>query len=158
LLNFLAETQGGHDMENHDPRRRQTQNERPRDERSPRFSPDWSQQNAEPRYSDDPYYSRNREYQDDKQAQSSSGRDSNRGDGETSWRGDQNRTTTPEQRSHGSAPRDVAQSRDDERARSSARGLDSSHFAPEQRVYGARVGSESAEGDSSRTPATKPRH
>jgi len=32
-----------------------------REERS-RFSPDWSREGAEPRYSDDPYYSRNREH------------------------------------------------------------------------------------------------
>jgi hypothetical protein len=30
-----------------------------------RFSPDWSQEGAEPRYSDNPYYSRNRERSDD---------------------------------------------------------------------------------------------
>ena len=29
------------------------------------FSPDWSREGAEPRYSDDPYYSRNRESSDD---------------------------------------------------------------------------------------------
>src|SRR5688572_26977714 len=39
---------------------RQGRREEGREERS-RFSPDWSREGAEPRYSDDPYYSRNRE-------------------------------------------------------------------------------------------------
>ena len=40
--------------------RREESPEQGREERS-RFSPDWSREGAEPRYSDDPYYSRNRE-------------------------------------------------------------------------------------------------
>jgi len=39
---------------------RQGRRDEGREERS-RFSPDWSREGAEPRYSDDPYYSRNRE-------------------------------------------------------------------------------------------------
>jgi len=39
---------------------RQGRREEGREQRS-RFSPDWSREGAEPRYSDDPYYSRNRE-------------------------------------------------------------------------------------------------
>ena len=40
---------------------RQGRRDEGREERS-RFSPDWSREGAEPRYSDDPYYSRNREH------------------------------------------------------------------------------------------------
>jgi hypothetical protein len=66
-------------MENYDPRRRQanedsSRRKRSRHEEGPReeqrygqgsgssFSPDWSREGAEPRHSDDPYYSRNREH------------------------------------------------------------------------------------------------
>ena len=65
-------------MENYDPRRRQANEESSRRKRSryeegsreeqrygqgdSSFSPDWSREGAEPRYSDDPYYSRNREH------------------------------------------------------------------------------------------------
>ncbi|HEX7236080.1 MAG TPA: BON domain-containing protein, partial [Gammaproteobacteria bacterium] len=40
--------------------RRESERDDEREERS-RFSPDWSREGAEPRYSDHPYYSRNRE-------------------------------------------------------------------------------------------------
>ena len=66
-------------MENYDPRRRQANEDSSRRKRSRHeegareeqrygqgsgssFSPDWSREGAEPRYSDDPYYSRNREH------------------------------------------------------------------------------------------------
>lgn len=56
-------------MESYDERRRRDEERRHErhensgrqtDERE-RFSPDWSREGAEPRYSDDPYYSRNRD-------------------------------------------------------------------------------------------------
>jgi hypothetical protein len=64
-----------------------------------RFSPDWSQDDAEPRYSSDRYYSRNRDYQESRPEERS------RGGRQARWRGDQNRTTTPEQRDRGFEPR-----------------------------------------------------
>jgi hypothetical protein len=64
------------------------------DESRSSFSPDWSQEGAEARYSDDPYYARNRD-----SGESRSGR------GLGGWRGDQNRTTTAEQRERGFQPR-----------------------------------------------------
>jgi hypothetical protein len=57
-----------------------------------RFSPDWSREGAEPRYSDEPYYSRNREGSDDH---------SRRGRSE-SWEGNDARRW--EQRSRASIP------------------------------------------------------
>jgi hypothetical protein len=66
------------------------------DERS-RFSPDWSRQGAEPRYSDDPYYSRNRGRDNDDYSRS---RGSRSGD----WQGDDRQQW--EQRSRESIPRE----------------------------------------------------
>lgn len=70
--------------------RRGYEDQRYRDEQ--RFSPDWSRDDAQPRQSDDPYYARNRGY-----AEPQSGRGG--------WRGDENRTTTAEQRARGFEPR-----------------------------------------------------
>jgi osmotically-inducible protein OsmY len=64
-----------------------------------RFSPDWSREGTEPRYSDDPYYSRNRDF--------GSGGEQTRGG---SWQGDDDRSRW-EQRARG---RDVQRSRDDD--------------------------------------------
>src|SRR5688572_25729877 len=66
-----------------------------REERS-RFSPDWSREGAEPRYSDDPYYSRNRERDSDEYFGSSGARSGGRQpDDRNQW----------EQRSRASIPR-----------------------------------------------------
>ena len=73
--------------------RREEGREQGREERT-RFSPDWSREGAEPRYSDDPYYSRNRE-QD-------SG-DYSRRDRFGGWQSDDRRQW--EQRSRASVPR-----------------------------------------------------
>jgi hypothetical protein len=61
------------------------------------FSPDWSREGAEPRYSDDQYYSRNRQ-------RGSSEGDSRRG-GSEGWRGDDDRSRW-EQRARASVPRE----------------------------------------------------
>jgi hypothetical protein len=61
------------------------------------FSPDWSREGAEPRYSDDPYYSRNRQ-------RSSSEGDSRRS-GSEGWRGDDDRSRW-DQRARASVPRE----------------------------------------------------
>src|SRR5688500_487529 len=63
------------------------------------FSPDWSREGAEPRYSDDPYYSRNRD----------PGRQDYSGDQSREWRGDDERSRREQRRG-----RDVQRSRDDE--------------------------------------------
>jgi BON domain-containing protein len=91
------------------------------------FSPDWSRDEAQPMYSDDPYYLRNREYQgrtDESARHYGIGRDQG-GDRqrehggsrgrlgqesewrgrEADWRGDENRRTTAEQRERGFTPR-----------------------------------------------------
>lgn len=65
-----------------------------RDENPSSFSPDWSREGAEARYSDDPYYARNRDLGESRSARGAGG-----------WRGDQNRTTTAEQRERGFEPR-----------------------------------------------------
>jgi hypothetical protein len=91
------------------------------------FSPDWSRDEAEPIYSEDPYYLRNREYQGrtdqsaryygvgdqgrdrERESGGSSGRyrqESEWRDREGQWRGDENRRTTSEQRDRGFTPRD----------------------------------------------------
>ena len=75
--------------------RAQQQRYRPGDERS-RFSPDWSRDGAEPRYSDDPYYSRNRERASDEYSSSSRSRPGG-------WQDDDRRQW--EQRSRESIPR-----------------------------------------------------
>jgi hypothetical protein len=120
--------QGGYAMENYDPRRRQGgedesrrypphNEERGRDderyadrggrqerygqrgsERS-KFSPDWSREGAEPRYSDDPYYSRNRDL----------GREDYSGSHPRSSRGDDDRSRWEQRQG-----REVQRSRDDE--------------------------------------------
>ena len=96
---------------------------RPSEESS--FSPDWSRDEAEPIYSEDPYYLRNREYQGrtdqsaryygvgegrdrDRERGGSSGRfrqESEWRGREADWRGDENRRTTSEQRERGFTPR-----------------------------------------------------
>jgi hypothetical protein len=98
-------------MENYDERRPQGRGQQS-DERESSFSPDWSREGAEPRYSADRYYSRNRDYQQQPRSDepSRSGR----------WRGDQNRTTTEEQRERGFEPREADRS---DLSRSSGRGL-----------------------------------
>jgi hypothetical protein len=65
-----------------------------REEQS-RFSPDWSREGAEPRYSDEPYYSRNR-------GEQGSG-DYSRGQRSSGWQSDDRRQW--EQRSRASVPR-----------------------------------------------------
>ena len=112
-------------MENFDPRRRRghegpAQNDRSRHghesgghdwrQESSRFSPDWSQEGAEPMYSDDPYYSRNRG--EDPSSERSRGgesggwqRDESRGES-GGWQGDERRMTTREQRARGFVPRE----------------------------------------------------
>jgi hypothetical protein len=72
--------------------RRGYEDERYRNDDRSRFSPDWSREDAEARYSDEPYYARNRDY-------------SERQSGRGGWRGDQNRRTTAEQRERGLTPR-----------------------------------------------------
>src|SRR5687768_15886928 len=65
-----------------------------------RFSPDWSREGAEPRYSDEPYYSRNRERDSDEYSGSYAGSSGARSGG---WqRDDRNQW---EQRSRESIPR-----------------------------------------------------
>lgn len=61
------------------------------------FSPDWSRDDAEPVYSDDPYYARNRDFERHERelAEEAGG-----------WRGDQWRRTTSEQRERGFMPRE----------------------------------------------------
>ncbi|HEX5046831.1 MAG TPA: BON domain-containing protein [Gammaproteobacteria bacterium] len=59
-----------------------------------RFSPDWSRDDAQARQSDDPYYARNRGYGEPQGGRAPGG-----------WRGDQDRTTTAEQRERGFEPR-----------------------------------------------------
>jgi hypothetical protein len=97
-------------MENYDKRRPQGRGQQ-NDERESSFSPDWSREGAEPRYSADRYYSRNRDYQQPRSDEPSrSGR----------WRGDQNRATTEEQRERSFEPREADRS---DLSRSSGRGL-----------------------------------
>ncbi|HET8699389.1 MAG TPA: BON domain-containing protein [Gammaproteobacteria bacterium] len=79
--------------------RRGYEDERYRNEDRSRFSPDWSRDDAQARYSDEPYYARNRDYSE---------RQSGRGAG--GWRGDQNRRTTAEQRDRGLTPRGLRES------------------------------------------------
>jgi hypothetical protein len=73
--------------------------DRPERERSDHssFSPDWSRDDAEPLYSDDPYYSRNRDFERHERE---------RGEDTGGWRGDQWRRTTAEQRERGFMPRE----------------------------------------------------
>ena len=66
------------------------------------FSPDWSREGAEPRYSDDPYYSRNRERTPDEYLR---GRDDSR------------RTDWPYERSGRDRGRDIERSRDEDQDR-----------------------------------------
>ena len=75
--------------------RRGYEDERYRQESRPSFSPDWSQEDAQARYSDEPYYARNRGY-----GAPGGGR------GQGGWRGDENRRTTAEQRDRGLEPRE----------------------------------------------------
>lgn len=95
-------------MENHDPRRRQANEDSSRRQRSrdetPRqeqrygqsggstFSPDWSREGTEPRYSDDPYYSRNREHGDQGHDVQRSSRDDEQ---QSHSRGHYSRSSTP---------------------------------------------------------------
>lgn len=60
------------------------------------FSPDWSREGAEPRYSDEPYYSRNRQR---------SGQDQARRSGGESWQGSDDRSRW-EQRAREAIPRE----------------------------------------------------
>jgi hypothetical protein len=76
-------------------------NQQQRDDRPSSFSPDWSQEGAEPRDSDDRYYSRNRDFQQPRFDEPSRGGRPGR------WRGDQDRTTTEQQRTRGFEPRDA---------------------------------------------------
>ena len=89
---------GDRDREPGEARESRRGQQRP-DDRPSSFSPDWSQDAAEPRYSGDRYYSRNRDYQqprsDERSRRGPSGR----------WRGDQDRRTTEEQRARGFEPR-----------------------------------------------------
>jgi osmotically-inducible protein OsmY len=107
-------------MEHNDPRRRQASQDLSQRDRSPHghdrgderefsrerhaesgtFSPDWSRDNAEPVYSDDAHYSRNRAYESQRTGESQ------RGGGPGGWRGDENRRTTEEQRQRGFTPRE----------------------------------------------------
>jgi hypothetical protein len=57
-------------MRNNEPGRRQRQEPQSREERG-RYSPDWSQQDAEPRFSDEPYYARNRNREGGREDESS---------------------------------------------------------------------------------------
>jgi hypothetical protein len=70
------------------------------------FSPDWSRESTEPRYSDDPYYSRNRGRGGSEDYSRGASGDDSRG-----WRGDEDRSRW-EQR--GGQGRDLQRSRDDE--------------------------------------------
>ena len=74
-------------------RGREEGRERGREERT-RFSPDWSREGAEPRYSDHPYYSRNREQDSGEYS---------RGERSGGWQSDDRRQW--EQRSRASVPR-----------------------------------------------------
>ncbi len=89
--------QGGSDEEYRRDREGERYGRGGADERSS-YSPDWSQQGAEPRYSEDRYYARNRGYgqRSNEYARGASGE----------WRGDENRTTTAEQRARGFTPRE----------------------------------------------------
>jgi hypothetical protein len=79
--------------------RRGYEDERYRSDDRSRFSPDWSREDAEARYSDEPYYARNRDYADRQPGRGTAG-----------WRGDQNRRTTAEQRERGLTPRGMRES------------------------------------------------
>lgn len=105
-------------MEHNDPRRRHSSQDfshrersrfgHERDDRASReryaesggFSPDWSRDNAEPLYSDDPYYARNRD------RSSHRADDPQRGIGPGGWQGDENRRSTEEQRMRGMGSRE----------------------------------------------------
>ena len=141
-------------MENYDPRRRQSNDDsqrrrsrsgsedsggnqeswRPQDEErysrrqgaedfsgSPNFSPDWSREGAEPRYSDDPYYSRNR----DRGGSS----EYSRGGQSRGWQGDENRTTTWEERARGFLPREQYEMA--ERSRRGGGGERGDYYSPD---------------------------
>jgi len=56
-------------MRNNEPGRRQRQEPQSREQRE-RYSPDWSQQDAEPRFSDEPYYARNRNVERGRESES----------------------------------------------------------------------------------------
>ena len=95
------------------------------------FSPDWQQQGAEPRYSDEPYYARNREHGGWHSSEYS------RGEGE--WRGDENRRTTAEERGRGFTPREPMRGREyGDRSGGQERGGD------ERSDYGSARGREPA--------------
>lgn len=79
-------------MSNYEPGRRQRQDKQGSREERERYSPDWSQQDSEPRYSDDPYDARNRTYERERDSQQS--RDDSR-----DWRpSDANRASGASQR------------------------------------------------------------
>jgi hypothetical protein len=68
-LDYDRDYGGPDDGQGREPQQRYAQE---RDERS-RFSPDWSREGAQPRYSDEPYYSRNRDRESDEYSRSSRG-------------------------------------------------------------------------------------
>jgi hypothetical protein len=121
-------------MDHYDPRRRPVYEERTRGERSSHSSPDWPERNAGPRYRDDRYYSRDRndehdDYSQDRPYRAEHERESagewRRAGNPGRWRGDQNRTTTPEQRSRGFVPREL-----DQRERASVWGREPDDMGP----------------------------